>query len=371
MGSQGLRTGRKVVTGTRSPGWVVLGGVVAVSTVVGLVACTDEGSTEDEQGPGREAPQIAEEFRGDGRTGDTVPVPSSEESLQTVGAEEWFSVSDEGESLEGASFDQEGNLFFCDVTGQRVMRVTPDGEETTVAEIDDLAPGATALSEDGRLFIAALDIPGGRGAIMSMNPDGSDIRTEIDAEEGYMPNDLVFGENGGFYFSDFRGSSTSADGGIYYVSPDGQESTAVISDLAMANGVALSPGGDVLWATEFGRNFLHRVQLSDPITPDPLGSSVPYHFTGPAPDSMRVDSDGNTYVALYGQGRVMAFNANGIPIGQVLLPGREDGHNLLTTSLAVHPESNEMYIVAADEGGEDGAAVYRAPAFAAGLEPAW
>jgi len=30
---------------------------------------------------------------------------------------------------------------------------------------------------------------------------------------------------------------------------------------------------------------------------------------------MRADADGNVYVAIYGQGRVLAFNRNGIPIG--------------------------------------------------------
>ena len=41
--------------------------------------------------------------------------------------------------------------------------------------------------------------------------------------------------------------------------------------------------------------------------------------------------------AIYGRGRVLAFNSNGIPIGQVLLPGREAGHNLRSTSLAIRP----------------------------------
>jgi lactonase len=36
---------------------------------------------------------------------------------------------------------------------------------------------------------------------------------------------------------------------------------------------------------------------------------------------MRADADGNLYVAIYGQGRVLVFNKNGLPIGQILLPG--------------------------------------------------
>lgn len=48
---------------------------------------------------------------------------------------------------------------------------------------------------------------------------------------------------------------------------------------------------------------------------------------------MRVDGKGNVYVAIYGQGRVLVFNNKGIPIGQILLPEREKGLNLLSTSL--------------------------------------
>ena len=103
----------------------------------------------------------------------------------------------------------------------------------------------------------------------------------------------------------------------------------------MANGVALSPDGKELWGTEFSRNLLHRVELAGPTTIARFGTAVAYHFTGPAPDSMRADSDGNLYVAMYGQGRVLVFNKNGIPIGQVLLPGREVGHNLGSTSMAI------------------------------------
>jgi sugar lactone lactonase YvrE len=66
---------------------------------------------------------------------------------------------------------------------------------------------------------------------------------------------------------------------------------------------------------------------------------------GPAPDSMRADTDGNVYVAIYSQGRVLAFNRNGIPIGQILLPGRDEGHNLLSTSLSIKPGTNDVYIV--------------------------
>lgn len=135
----------------------------------------------------------------------------------------------------------------------------------------------------------------------------------------------------------------------------------------MANGIALSPDGKELWATEFSRDLLHRIELASPIKIAPIGTAIPYHFIGPAPDSMRADSDGNLYVAIYGQGRVLVFNKNGIPIGQILLPGRDGGHNLQSTSMAIKPDSKDLYIVTNDGNNGQGANIFHAKVFAMAL----
>ena len=84
---------------------------------------------------------------------------------------------------------------------------------------------------------------------------------------------------------------------------------------------------------------------------------------------MRVDKDGNVYVAIVGQGRVLVFNPAGLPIGQILLPGRDKGLNLRSTSLALHPDAKEIRIVAGNtqEAASKDAAIFTAPAFANGL----
>lgn len=305
----------------------------------------------------------------DKQTRGPVPIPPSERVLQTVVAQPYFKVSKEGRVLEGSIFDNNGNLLFCDVTARRVLRLTPDKKLSTIATLDALSPGGLALHTDGRLFIAALDFVKGMGAIFAVNPNGSGMQTIIAPDAGYLPNDLVFDSEGGFYFTDFKGTSTKPDGGVYYASPDFSSITLVLPNLAMANGVALSPDGKELWATEFGRNLLHRITLANAITIAPIGSAIAYHFTGPAPDSMRADADGNLYVAIYGQGRVLAFNRNGIPIGQVLLPDREDGHNLQSTSVAIRPGTNDLFSVTSDGEGGQGATIFHANVFGQGLKP--
>ncbi len=42
----------------------------------------------------------------------------------------------------------------------------------------------------------------------------------------------------------------------------------------------------------------------------------------------------------------MVFNRNGLPIGQIVLPDRDKGRNLKSTSLAIRPGHRELFIVA-------------------------
>ncbi|KAF1018432.1 MAG: Lactonase drp35 [Paracidovorax wautersii] len=178
----------------------------------------------------------------------------------------------------------------------------------------------------------------------------------------------LFDRAGGFYFTDCKGTSTQPGGGVYYVSPDFRQITPVLGNMALANGITLSQRGKLLWTNEYATGRLHRVELADAKTVAPFGTTVPYHFVGHAPDSLRVDADGNVYVALYRQGRVMVFNDNGIPIGQILLPGREQGHHLVSTSLAFVPGSNEVLIVTNDGDGSEGSWIFKAKAFAKGAD---
>lgn len=299
-----------------------------------------------------------------------VPLPADEKALPTVEAVPLAVVGNNGQTLEGAMFDASGNLFFCNTSDRKVMRLSPDGKLETVIELEELSPGGLAFHKDGRLFIAALDLKRNIGEVLALVPGDDKTEIILPGKAGYMPNDLVFDANGGFYFSDFKGNSTTPEGGIYYVSPDFKNITPVMPNMAKANGVALSPDGRVLWATEYGRNLLHRTDLASPTSITPTGSKIPYHFTGIAPDSMRVDSKGNVYVALMGQGRVMIFNQYGLPIGQALLPERDMGNNLRSASLALHPAREEMRIVAGNIAGaaSQKATVFTAPAFARGQD---
>lgn len=209
-----------------------------------------------------------------------VPIPPNERDLPTAESKKFAIAGDNGQSLEGAVFDRRSNLLFSDITGGRILRLTPTGKVETCLTLQNLHPCGLALHEDGRLFICAAEPDWKRGAILAVSPDGKHIETIVSASEGYLPNDLVFDRNGGIYFSDFRGTSTDPKGGVYYLSPDFSSVKPVIPNLAQVNGVALSPDGKTLWATEYAKNRLHRVALSSPTESPVNGTKVAYHFTG-------------------------------------------------------------------------------------------
>lgn len=296
-----------------------------------------------------------------------LPLPLAERGLPTETAEPVVTVSDDNRMLEGALFDNEGNFLFCDTTTRRVLRLDPAGGLTTVRAFEDEYPCGLAFGPDGRLYIVAGHVRGG-GSIIALDAKGT-VSTVLPRVAGYQPNDLVFDAKGGFYFTDFRGDSTHPDGGVFYVPPERNRVLPVLTGLCKANGVALSPDGTVLYVTEFARNALHMLLLQDATTVRPTGSFVAYRFTGPAPDSMRVDAGGNVYVANCRQGRVQVFSRYCIPVGQILIPGRDREIDIRTTSLALRPGTRQMYIVTGNDapGTKLGSRVYKATALANGL----
>ena len=287
-----------------------------------------------------------------GAAATAVPLQVHEQYLQTVTAEPWVKISDDGLQLEGLCFDRQGDLMLCEVFGGTIFKVEmPEKKVKAHFTANKQNPAAVKIHKVGRLFVCYLGDFESSGGIYAVDANGEQQQMIIsDIETEYCVDDLVFDSKGGFYFTDFRGYSTNPIGGVYYVGPDYQSVTPVIQNIAVANGVALSKDERVLWVTETNANRLHRIELEDDgVTVAPFGASIPYRFTGhDGPDSCCIDDDDNLYVAMYQQGRVMVFNDRGNPIGQILIPGRDEGHMLRSTHPAFIPGTNQLIICSND-----------------------
>lgn len=293
-------------------------------------------------------------------------IPTFEQGLQTVVANYFFQVyNSESYTLEGLCFDRNGDLYFVSTAGNTVFKLDMKTMNLSVIyHEENLRTVAVKIHKDGRLFICCLENKK-VGGIIAMNPDGSNPEVII---RGYSVDDMVFDSKGGFYFTHYVGDFRDPSGAVFHVSSDFQTITPFVRGLCKPNGIALSVDETVLWVTEFGAGRLHRFSL------DSGRSSIPYRFTGYAgPDSCCIDKDDNLYVAIPPQGRVMVFNSFGSPIGQVLTPGREKGHNLFTTHPMVRPDTRELYIACKDdsEKSNEGSWIFRAGSYAEGNNKAY
>lgn len=293
--------------------------------------------------------------------------------VQTVTAVKYVQIAPgQDVHLEGLIFDRDRNMFCVNIYDRKIYRIDAKTKEVTIfydfPDHPRFCPAAIKIHKDGRLFIAGVDLKskplGEYGGIFVMNPDGSDPHQIIDH---WNIDDLVFDNEGGFYFTNYIGNPQNPCGTIEYVSPDLKTITTVVPNLASPNGLALSPDGTILWITETARGILHRIDLVNP-----NHNTTPYKFEGfYGPDSCCVDEDGNLYVAMARQGRIMVFNPNGFLIGQVITPGSEEGISLGSTHPMVHPDTKMLYFTAHDVNFDAGANIFCAGSYAKGHSKAY
>lgn len=293
-------------------------------------------------------------------------VPPSEAALDTRAAELVCETDRDGNALEGLVFEDEDHLLFVSAPSCHVSRLElSTGRIETICELPAGShPAGLRIASDGSYYVACLG-PESGGFIAHVSHAGA-LEHLLFEGAGFHIDDVLFDGRGGLFFTDMNGSASRPTGGIYHVAHIGGALEPVLANVCMANGIALEPDGRTLWATAMGSGTLYRLQLSEDLSHiEPYGTSMPYSFIGcNGPDSCELDHAGNLYVALFNQGRYLVFAPNGVPRGQIVIPGREDGRMLWTTHSAERPGTDEIYVCASDE--QSGvSAIYRARSYAA------
>lgn len=276
---------------------------------------------------------------------------------------------------EGPVSCPDGSVIFVEIRGGRVSRLGPDGVVSTVAAWRG-GPNGAAFAPDGRLFVC--DNGGAEwehlgGALYLPAPHRPDAPTgrirAVDLRTGEVetvyarcgerllvaPNDLVFDEHGGFYFTDFGRvhADTIVRGTVYYATADGGEIHPVATGLDRPNGCALSPSGDVLYVSETatGRLWWWRVAA-----PGVLEGGLTYRGAGggnllyAAPgydrfDSMAVEENGNVCVATYFHRGVTVVSPEGELVEVVEFPG-----DPVITNICFAGDGHTAYVTSAGKG---------------------
>jgi gluconolactonase len=226
---------------------------------------------------------------------------------------------------EGPVVLADGSVVLCEIAAGRVSRIHPNGRHEVVAEMGG-GPNGCAGGPDGVIYVCndggfSWFESGGRLLPGNRAPDYSgghidrlDLKTGkaqilyhmVDGKPLSAPNDLVFDDRGGFWFTDTgaRGARSQDYGGLYYAKSDGSLIREAVYPMNAPNGVALSPDGKVVYVAL----TYDRLVLAFPITGEGVVDRKPVSFLPGRPvatlppgtllDSMKAEADGTLCVAV-------------------------------------------------------------------------
>jgi len=248
---------------------------------------------------------------------------------------------------EGPIAMDDGTVVVVEIQSGTLARVSPDGGVTRVATTRG-GPNGAAIGPDGKVYVCnnggfewaefnGMTAPGPQpddyigGRIQRVDIDTGeveDLYTECDGFGLRGPNDIVFDDLGGFYFTDL-GKSRAREvdkAGVYYAAADGSSIKNVVYGLDHANGIALSPDGSRVYVAETMTGRLWAWDIESPgvfkpgTTPIAPGT-LHYDFEGfQLLDSMAVDSDGNVCVATLVTGAISVISPEGKMVEQIKVP---------------------------------------------------
>jgi gluconolactonase len=212
--------------------------------------------------------------------------------------------------FEGPAVDEKGNVFFSDITGNRILKMSPRGEVSVFREDSGRANG-NAFDAQGRLITCegfGLG-PGGRRRIVRTDLKTGQVTVLTDRYEGKRynsPNDVCVDGRGRVWFTDprygDRGGMEMDVEGVYRIDQEGRVARVLGQpQVQKPNGIAVAPDDKTLYVVdsndEVGGN--RKIWAFD-VSPGGALSNrrLVYDFRqGRGGDGVRVDMKGNLWVA--------------------------------------------------------------------------
>src|SRR4029079_14390345 len=252
----------------------------------------------------------------------------------------------------------DGSLYYVGWVSSTLSKW--DGKTTTVL---NHTPGCghngLALTKQKTFLLACDDV---HGAILELDLAGKELRRwEVDSAGRKLDggiNDIVVTANGGAYATlsgPFVNPPVAVVGKVFYLVPGSQKWVEVADDLNYANGIGVSPDQKTLYVGETVGNcilkftvnadgsFSHRSNfaLLNLLTPDKARS----WWLGP--DSMKIDRDGNIYVAQWFGGKILKIS----PEGKLLHVFQIAAGNG-TTNVAFGDGDKDLYVTVVQDPGD-------------------
>ncbi|AYJ85302.1 SMP-30/gluconolactonase/LRE family protein (plasmid) [Sphingomonas paeninsulae] len=244
---------------------------------------------------------------------------------------------------EGLSFAEgpialsDGSLMCVEVLAGRLTAITRSGNLHLVAQLGR-GPNGAAIGPDGQCYVAnnggltredLVCLAAHKDSDLNVPPSGCiqvvDLQTgsfailydHCDGVALIAPNDIVFDQNGGFYFTDY-GSLRRAGpepGRVYYATTDGRSIQDMGRDLQRPNGIGLSPRGDRLYVSETSRGRLWSFAIAEPgaLCTSPDGASeIVFEDATLAMDSLAIQENGYICIACPHNDLVVRISPDGL-----------------------------------------------------------
>ena len=274
---------------------------------------------------------------------------------------------------EGPIAMADGSVLLVEIARQTLTRVGADGTVDVVANLGG-GPNGAALGPDGKCYACnnggmefhqvrgktypgyePADYSGGRIERVDLDTGEVDVLyTEADGVPLRGPNDIVFDQTGGFWFTDHgkHGPRVQDRTGVFYARADGSHIKEMIFPLEGPNGIGLSPAEDELYVAETPTGRMWAYELAGPgellgerrDKPDGgrllSGRSGYFLF-----DSLAVDDNGNVCVATIIDGGITVLSPTGEPPRFVPMPDR------ITTNICFGgPDMSTAYVTLSSTG---------------------
>jgi|SRR5579872_802455 len=200
---------------------------------------------------------------------------------------------------EGPVWSREGFLLFSDVPNDKIMKYVP-GEKPVVFRENANGANGNAFDSQGRLYSCE-----SRTRRVVRTDKKGEIQVLAEKWEGKRlnaPNDIVVRKDGHAYFTDPAfGSQADAREldffGVYHISAKG-EMQLIAKPAGRPNGIALSANGRVLYVANSDEHNIRAYDVSH--GGEVSNERVIISRIDGVPDGIRVDENGNLYVAAKG-----------------------------------------------------------------------
>jgi gluconolactonase len=201
----------------------------------------------------------------------------------------------------------DGRVVFANTYASEVGVWEPGTFGSTTYAHTGGGPNACMLGTDGYLYITQTPTVGAWRApetrppsIQRAAPDGTVeiVATEADGVPLNAPNDLTFGPDGRLYFTDsgdWDPVGKPHPGYICVIDPDGSCHMVEELESVYPNGIVAEPDGSLVWVESYTLRVVRR---------RPDGSIDVIHTLpeGHIPDGLKLDAEGNLWIATFGSG---------------------------------------------------------------------